>query len=180
MEKIRRNMGPLHHSCVQHVRFQELLRTTSWSTEEGKKGLAVLVFTDNLPLSGPCSLQKNNFADIIKKYTYKNGCRDREMFSVPSLLICQVWDGIQTDQVNMFAHIYTLFFFKKNRVELNRAFAQDAVSSHTIQSPHKSTCNTSIPSQDGQSLQSSQEGRKLIKRREGLVENCHTSRVFPH
>lgn len=67
MEKIRRNMRPLRHSCVQHIRIQELLRTTSWSTE-GKKGLAVLIFTDHLPLSGPCSLQKNNFADIIKKY----------------------------------------------------------------------------------------------------------------
>lgn len=40
-----------------------------WSTEGGKKGPAVLIFTDHLPLSGPCSLQKNYFADIIRKYT---------------------------------------------------------------------------------------------------------------
>lgn len=38
-------------SSLQRVRIQELLRTTSWSTEDGEKTLAVLGFIGHLPLS---------------------------------------------------------------------------------------------------------------------------------
>lgn len=58
-------MGLLYHSSLQCVKIQDLLRTTSWSTEEGKKSLAVLVFTGHLPLSGCCTLQKNIFQKLL-------------------------------------------------------------------------------------------------------------------
>lgn len=69
--KIRRNMGPLHHSSLQHVKIQELLRTTSWSTEEGEKSLAVLGFTGHLPLSGCGTLQKNILQNLLNMYISK-------------------------------------------------------------------------------------------------------------